>query len=341
MLLRSLIAAWTALLVLSPLAAPAQTPAPSPVPGAYALIPYQEPQDDDPHAAAVTVALAADLAASGVTVTTVDPVEHLDAVRNAAQICASHHATALLVPDGRVEQTLKRVAISLVVVLRYPTHAELRLDEVGCDGIVHWSSVATGDEAPSGMYSVGNLGAAVDGAYRTAAKGVSAAFAAGGAAIAAAQTDAPVSPAPTPGASASYLVLPFAQPKIEDPYANDITHSFMTQLEQRKIVAKPGASIDALTVIATAPALCAQNGVQGIIVPAMRIEQSSFNGRSHGVVRLALVNCDGTILAHAVGDADMGASGFITNFGARAVGVAERAMIPALDRLFPSTKPAT
>ena len=93
-------------------------------------------------------------------------------------------------------------------------------------------------------------------------------------------------------------------------------------------------------MVTSAQQLCAANGVQAIIVPDVRIEQSSSKGRSHAALRLSLMSCTGSVLGHGSGEADMG--GVMNNFGAAVVGVSERAMSPAIDQLFPNApKPAS
>ena len=305
------------------------------------LVPYQEPGSTDPHALAISQALSADLTAAGVTTTTIAATDRIDAVANAAKICADNHASGLLVAEGRYEQTLKQFSVALfVTIMRYPTHVEFRLDNVGCDGVVRWSTTATGDQAPSGIDSVGNLGAAIDGAFSSAVQDAAHAFAtatipAAAAVIAAAPASAPAKPGP----GSTYLMLPFEQPGVADPRAPDITHSMLLQLQQHKLNVKVGTPIDHFSAVATAGELCAANGAQAIIVPSVRVEQSSFSGRSHASLHLALLNCNGAVLGHGAGEADMG-SGFIHNFGAAVVGVSERAMGPAIDQLFPAATSA-
>lgn len=85
--------------------APPAAPA-APASGAkLVLLPYESPGSTDPHAAAITQTLSADLAAAGVAVATVAPVDHLEAVASAAKICTDNNATGILVPEGRYEQT--------------------------------------------------------------------------------------------------------------------------------------------------------------------------------------------------------------------------------------------
>jgi hypothetical protein len=93
-------------------------------------------------------------------------------------------------------------------------------------------------------------------------------------------------------------------------------------------------------MIARAQQLCTGTGAQAIIVPNVRIEQSSATGRSHASLRLTLLGCQGSVLRHGAAEADMG-NGFIGNFGAAVVGVTERAMGPAIEQLFPSAPAAS
>jgi hypothetical protein len=341
--MHSWVAACAAALVVGSAPALAQAPATPAAPPAttagaakLVLVPYEEPGSTDPHATAITQTLAADLAAAGVAASSVAPVDHLDAVANAAKICADNGASGILIPEGRYEQTKKIIPAPFVTILRYPTHVEFRLDEIGCDGAVRWSLTTNGDEAPTGAFSVGNLGAAVDAAFRTAVQAASTARAAANVPQAASTV---VAAAPGTVAVAAppstYLLLPIEQPSVGDPHAPDMTHSLLTHLQQRKLDVKLGTPIDHLSAVAGAQQLCAANGAQAIVVPNVRIEQSSVTGRSHAGLRLTLLSCTGSILGHGAGEADMGQA-FMYNFGAAVTGVTERAMDPALDQLFPN-----
>jgi len=320
------------------LAARAQTAPAVALPATLVLLPYEEPGSTDPHAIAISQTLATGFADAGVGVKSIAPAVHIDAVANAAKICANNGVTGILVPEGRYEQTLKTIPLGLfLTILRYPTHVEFRLDEIGCDGVVRWTTTTTGDEAPSGVMSVGNLGGAVDAAFRTAVQAAvharATASVASSPATSAAATSV-VAIAATAAPPSTYLLLPFEQPTLGDPHAADITHSLLSQLQQRKLDIKVGTPIDHLSAISGAAALCAGNGAQAIIVPDVRIEQSSATGRSHASLRLTLLSCGGVLLSHGSAEADMG-NDFIRNFGAAVVGVSERAMGPAIDQLFP------
>ena len=222
-----------------------------------------------------------------------------------------------------------------MTILRYPTHVDFRLDEIGCNGAVRWSTTTVGDEAPTGAFSVGNLGAAVDAAFRTAVQAAATTRAAANVA----QTPATVAAAPaataaaTTAAPSTYLLIPFEQPGIADPRGPDVTHSLLARLQERKLDVKTASPVDHYAVVANAPALCTNVGAQAIIVPDVRVEQSSVTGRSHASLRLTMLSCAGAVLAHGTAEADMGQA-FMVNFGATVVGVSERAMNPAIDQLF-------
>ncbi len=316
----------------------AQTPAAAPAGPSktYVLVPYDQPDGKDEHASAVMSDLSKDLDAAHITVTTAAPIDHLEAVEHAASLCAQYHADGLLVPEGRDEQTMKSVYAVLMNVIKYPTHVEFRLDEIGCDGVVHWSKTTTADRTTSG-FTTSNLTAVVDDAFSGAIGDATSAFA-----QATIADYPPASPAVNPPASAAhldpaakYLVVPFAQPGLADPHAAEIMHSFMDKLDARKITATAAAPMDRLTVIATAQSLCAAAGASAIIVPALRIEQSSFHGDSYAELRLDVVACNGAILTKALGTANY-KRGTLNNFGADAVEVSEQAMDPALTQLFPT-----
>jgi hypothetical protein len=310
-----------------PVIASAQPAPPAPL----VIVPYEQPGNNDPHAIAITQALTADLSAAGVEAKVLAPVDHLAAVAGAGKLCTANGATGILIPDGRYEQTRKVIPAPFVTILRYPTHVEFRLDEIACDGTIRWTATTTGDEAPAGAFSVGNLGAAVDAAFRTAV----AAAAQARAAAPVVEVPAGALPAPSPPADtapSTWLLIPYEQTGIADPHGPDITHSLLTQLTDHKLTIKLGTPVDHAAVIDGASQLCATATAQAIIVPDLRVEQSSVTGRSHAELRLTQLDCTGAIVREAAGQADMGQA-FIGNFGAAIVGVSERAMIPAIDQL--------
>ena len=324
----------------------AQTPA-ARTPAVFVLVPYEEPGTKDPHALGVTQALTASLGEANITAKPVASMDHLDAVAHAGQLCAQNAATALLIPEGRYEQSEKTTPLPFGFrVKSYPTHVEVRLDAIDCRGTVAWSTRGVGDQSSSGVgfsYVPGtagaqNLGAAVDECFRNAVKSAVADLAQAPAMPAIDASTVAPPPAAAPAAlpaSAVYLLLPFAQPGIADPRSDDMTGSLTKALAGRNLAVKAGPSIDRLTTLAQAGALCSQAGANAIVVPSIRLEQTT---KTYGELRLDLVSCDGRLLARGTGTGGAG-SGWM-NLGAKMVEASEKATPGALDELFPATKVA-
>src|SRR5271165_3058180 len=74
------------------------TPAPTQV---LVLVPYEEPETKDPHAAGVTQSLSLNLQQQGIPVKSIAPIDHLSAVASAAQLCRDNGAGGLLIAEGR------------------------------------------------------------------------------------------------------------------------------------------------------------------------------------------------------------------------------------------------
>jgi hypothetical protein len=319
----------------------AQTPAQKPSSSAgvvFVLVPYGEPGTKDPHADGETEALEADLKAAGIATAMVAPIDHLRAVAGAVDLCRQNAAAGLLIAEGRYEQTehTSMIPVLPVQVSKYPSHVELRLDEIDCRSTVVWSAHATGDQtvegANFGFSTAGNVGSAIDTGFRNATAVVVVALTKAPAPNPTQMATSPV-PAQSSASSASasnvYLLVPFEQPDLADPRAPDITHSLAAKFQERHLVAKIGSPIDRLTAVATAPALCSGNGATAIVVPSIRLEQTK---RSHAELRLDLLDCNGQVVSSAVSEADIGLG--LVYGGKAMIKVAEDAMDPALDQLF-------
>jgi hypothetical protein len=312
------------------------------------LVGIEDPNGTDPTAKGINSTLDDALTSAGVQIAKSDEKYALDAIAHAPAICATTHASGLLIPAARYEQTEHITPIPFAGnVIHFSTHVEFRLDEIACDGSVRWSTTTTADTGRSGVgFRPTNVGADVDAAFREAiADAVKA------------HTDAriaePAPPAVAPAPSASgdaplvaidpkepVLLIPVEEPGIADPHAADMTHSLLLTMQKRGMLVKQTAAVDHDTIVHDAASLCSANGVKSIVVPHVRIEQSGFSGRSHASFATTLVSCDGVPIAHGANDADMPGGGWY-NFTASATGIFERAITPALDALYPATKPAT
>ena len=330
--------------------AAAQTAAAGPPP-ALVLLPYEQPGTTDPHAAAVTQALVDGFAQAGMRVKTVAPVDHLQALANARKLCADSGVRGILVAAGRYEQTPDQVVVSggtqsgrrpdlrklPATIQSYPAHVELRLDELGCDGVVRWTTTATADETLAPTDRGRNVGKVIDEAFLRAAHDAAAARAA--AIVAEPEAVRPASARTVPSSSPTmYALLPYQQPGIADPHGIDITRSLFVRLQRKNLVVNTVTAMDHFEVFARGPSMCATTGAQAIIVPDLRIEQSKDTASTHASLRLSLLSCGGAVLRQASAEADV-AHFYTWNLDAAILDVSERAMDAALAKLFPD--PAT
>ena len=329
-------------------AASAQTPSPSAP--ALVLLPYEEPGSTDPHAVIVTHALEDAFALVGMPVKSVAPVDHLQALSNPGKLCEQNGATGILVAQGRYEQTRDLVVVPPRSTARgrrpdmsqrgesvttYPTQVALRLDEIACDGVVRWTTTTAFHTETSDVNLLHHAGAAVDDAFLRAAYDAAAARKAATVAPAPRFSRAPARGAPAPPAARPpYALLPFEQPGLAEARSPEITTAFAVRLEQKGLVVKRTSPVDHFEVFARGPQICALTGARAIIVPALRLEQSWFTGRSHASLRLSVLGCDGTVVRQASAEADLPRPPD-GDLGAASVAVSERAMDEAVPKLLP------
>jgi hypothetical protein len=69
-----------------------------------------------------------------------------------------------------------------------------------------------------------------------------------------------------------------------------MTRSLLAQLQQQKLDVKVGTPIDHFSAVTAAQQLCTGSGAQAIIVPDVRIEQSSATGPLARVFASLLAN---------------------------------------------------
>jgi hypothetical protein len=327
--------------------AAAQTPGAGAPPPALVLLPYEEPGTTDPHAAKVTQALADGFAQAGMPVKTVAPVDHLQALANARKVCAENGARGILVAAGRYEQNAESVVVPMrtpsgrrpdltkisSTVTNYPAHVELRLDELGCDGALRWTTTTTDDRAWDPAKRVRNVGTVIDEAFAHAAYDAAAARAAAKVEDRRRAT-ALARSAAAPGSPAIYALVPYEQPGIADSHGAQITRSLFARLQRRNLVVNTVPAMDHFEVFARGPGMCAATGAQAIIVPELRVEQSKDTYSTHASLRLSLMSCGGAVLRQASAEADV-AHPYTWNIDAAVVDVSERAMDAALATLFP------
>ncbi len=327
--------------------ATAQTSVGGPPPS-LVMLPYEEPGSTDPYATGVTRALMSGFEQAGMRVKLVAPVDHLQAIANARKLCADNGSRGILVAAGRYEQTPEQVVVGAVPigrrpdlshlqhpVLAYPTHVELRLDEVGCDGVVRWTTTTTDDETLpiADRAQTRGVGKLVDVAFLQAAHDAAAARAAATVAEPPPPSTAQARTQPS-GAPSMYILLPYQQPGIADAHATQITHSLFMRLQRKNIVVDTVPAMDHFEVFARGPGLCAETGAQAIIVPDLRVEQSEFSKSAHASLRLSLLGCNGSVRRQASAEAEI-MHPVTWNPDSLILEASEHAMDDALAQLFP------
>jgi hypothetical protein len=112
---------------------------------------------------------------------------------------------------------------------------------------------------------------------------------------------------PRPALAADVVaVVPFAVPGSEkNQVLEDATGILAARLTDRGISPKVLPATDRLSVVATAPAICAQTGATAILVPTARTEQNVRRRElvlytdtyyaTHAELRLSRLRCDGTV----------------------------------------------
>ena len=105
------------------------------------LIPFGPPENKDYQLDAATHDFQARLmAAKSFTVAISKPMDVMDVGGEAADLCKQFSASAIFLGTVRHEQNHN------IWWGTYPTHAEVRVTELGCDGKIKWKGVGVGDK---------------------------------------------------------------------------------------------------------------------------------------------------------------------------------------------------
>jgi hypothetical protein len=128
----------------------------------YVIVPFGDPGDTDPVLKNATKQLSIDLSDKHVRTAISTPIDAIEAVGTARQMCGAYNADGLLIPQIRFEQSKERnltgflpvvggVVSSSGVFDRSPIRASLRLYMVDCEGVVRWKTYATANKIHKGQ----------------------------------------------------------------------------------------------------------------------------------------------------------------------------------------------
>jgi hypothetical protein len=128
----------------------------------YVIVPFGDPGDTDPVLKNATKQFSADLSERRIRSAIATPIDAIEAVGTAHQLCDSYSAAGLLIPQLRFEQSKERnltgflpvvggVVSSSGVFDRSPIRASLRLYLIDCTGVVRWKTYTTANKVHKGQ----------------------------------------------------------------------------------------------------------------------------------------------------------------------------------------------
>ncbi|MDB5073256.1 MAG: hypothetical protein JWM87_4367 [Candidatus Eremiobacteraeota bacterium] len=178
MLVRRLaLALVLALTPLAPAAAVEQSTGPL-----YVVVPFGDPGDTDPVLKHATQQLTVDLSNKQIRTAMSVPIDPIEAVGTARQMCGSYNADGVLIAQLRFEQSKERNLTGFIPVVggvvsssgmfdRSPIRASLKLYLVDCTGIVRWKTYTTANKVHKGQNVAAGLTEITDEALAEAVDG--------------------------------------------------------------------------------------------------------------------------------------------------------------------------
>ena len=128
----------------------------------YVIVPFGEPGNTDPVYKAATTQLNVDLADKTIRTAISVPIDAIEAVGTARQMCGAYNADGVLIPQLRFEQSKERNLTGFIPVVggvvsssgvfdRSPIRASVKLYLVDCTGVVRWKTFTTANKIHKGQ----------------------------------------------------------------------------------------------------------------------------------------------------------------------------------------------
>jgi hypothetical protein len=148
----------------------------------YVVVPFGDPGDSDPILKHATQQLTVDLSNKQVRTAMSVPIDPIEAVGTARQMCGSYNADGVLIPQLRFEQSKERNLTGFIPIVggvvsssgmfdRSPIRASLRLYLVDCTGTVRWKTYTTANKVHKGQNVAAGLTEITDEAVAEAVDG--------------------------------------------------------------------------------------------------------------------------------------------------------------------------
>jgi hypothetical protein len=127
----------------------------------YVIVPFGEPGDSEPVFKQATQQFSTDLSDRRIRSAVSTPIDPIEAVGTAHQMCGAYSADGVLIPQLRFEQSKERNLTGFIPVVggvvsssgvfdRSPIRASLRLYLVDCNGMVRWKTYTTANKVHKG-----------------------------------------------------------------------------------------------------------------------------------------------------------------------------------------------
>lgn len=128
----------------------------------YVIVPFGEPGNTDPVYKNATTQINVDMTDKNIRTTVSVPIDAIEAVGTARQMCGAYNADGVLIPQLRFEQSKERnltgflpvvggVVSSSGVFDRSPIRASVKLYLVDCNGVVRWKTFTTANKIHKGQ----------------------------------------------------------------------------------------------------------------------------------------------------------------------------------------------
>jgi len=128
----------------------------------YVVVPFGEPGDTDPQLSLATQNMTQDLSDRSIRSALATPIDAVEAVSNAPQMCSEFNAGGVLVSQLRFEQSKERNLTGFIPVVggvisssgafdASPIRARVKLYLIDCRGKVAWKTVTTANKVHHGQ----------------------------------------------------------------------------------------------------------------------------------------------------------------------------------------------
>ncbi|HEX3466488.1 MAG TPA: hypothetical protein VHT05_00135 [Candidatus Elarobacter sp.] len=128
----------------------------------YVIVPFGEPGNTDPVFKSATTQFNVDLSDKKIRTAMSVPIDAIEAVGTARQMCGAYNADGVLISELRFEQSKERNLTGFIPVVggvvsssgvfdRSPIRASFKLYLVDCTGVVRWKTFTTANKVHKGQ----------------------------------------------------------------------------------------------------------------------------------------------------------------------------------------------